>query len=86
MEEKCSNCDERQACIPFFAHENTMMHYNNANKRMLIALVTVCVTFILTIVVFVFGYTIREKNWLNTIKDITPSTEVSDGIQQQPDS
>ena len=27
--------DEAPACIPFFAHENTMMHYNQANKRML---------------------------------------------------
>lgn len=84
MDDKCKNCDEKQACIPFFAHENTMMHYNNANRRMLIALVTVCLTFVLTIVVFVFGYTIREKNWLNTLKEITPSTEVADGIQQQP--
>lgn len=84
MDEKCKNCDEKQACIPFFAHENTMMHYNNANRRMLIALVTVCLTFVLTIVVFVFGYTIREKNWLNTLKEITPGTEVADGIQQQP--
>ena len=83
MDEKCKNCDEKQACIPFFGHENTMMHYNNANRRMLIALVTVCLTFVLTIVVFVFGYTIREKNWLNTLKEITPSTEVADGIQQQ---
>lgn len=84
MDDKCKNCDEKQACIPFFAHENTMMHYNNANRRMLIALVTVCLTFVLTIVVFVFGYTIREKNWLNTLKEITPATEVADGIQQQP--
>lgn len=84
MDDKCKNCDEKQACIPFFAHENTMMHYNTANRRMLIALVTVCLTFVLTIVVFVFGYTIREKNWLNTLKEITPETEVADGIQQQP--
>ena len=86
MEEKCRNCDDKQACIPFFAHENTMMHYNNANRRMLIALVTVCATFVLTIIIFVFGYTIREKNWLNTLKEITPTVEVQDGIQQQPDS
>ena len=76
------------ACVPFFLHENTMMHYNVANKRMLVALITVCITFILTIVIFVFGYTIREKNWLNTLKDLnaTPQTEVTvDGVHQQPD-
>lgn len=86
MDDKCKNCDDRQACVPFFVHENTMMHYNHANKRMLVALISVCVTFILTIVIFVFGYTIREKNWLNTLKEITPAAaEVDHGIQQQPD-
>ena len=79
MESKCHNCEEKQACIPFFQHENTMMHYNMANRRMLIALVTVCLTFIITIVVFVSGYTQREKNWLDTIQRIG----VADGIQQQ---
>ena len=77
----CENCSDQEKCIPYFDHQNTMMHYNWANRRMLIALVTVCVTFLLTILVFVFGYTVREKNWLNTIKDIqTPVvSEVSDG-------
>ena len=23
----CKNCDDRQACVPFFAHENVLMHY-----------------------------------------------------------
>lgn len=80
MKEECKNCQDRQACIPFFAHENTMMHYNNANRRMLIALVCVCLTFILTIVIFVGGYTQREKNWLDTLQRVG----VSDGIHEQP--
>lgn len=82
MEEKCKNCDGQQACIPFFAHENSMMHSSHANKRMLIALLAVCITFILTIIIFVHGYTVREKNWLDTLQRIG----VADGIQQQPDS
>ena len=81
MEEKCKNCEDRQACIPFFAHENMMMHYNMANRRMLIALVCVCVTFIVTIVVFVSGYTQREKNWLDTLTRVG----VTDGLHEQPD-
>lgn len=84
MEECRKNCEER-ACIPFFAHENVLMHYNAANRRMLIALVTVCLTFVLTIVIFVTGYTAREKNWLNTL-DRMNRPEVTDGVQQQPDS
>ena len=84
MNNECKNCEDKQACIPFFAHENTMMHYNHANRRMLTALIAVCVTFILTIVIFVRGYTIREKNWLDTLQRLQV-TEAADGIQQQPD-
>ena len=78
---ECKNCDEKQACVPFFAHENVLMHYNRANRRMLIALIVVCVTFITTIVVFVSGYTQREKNWLDTLQRVG----VTDGIHQQSD-
>lgn len=84
MEEKCKNCEEQKACIPFFEHENTMMHYNWANRRMLIALVTVCLTFIVTIIIFVGGYTQREKNWLDTLNRIQ-QTGAADGIHEQPD-
>ena len=70
--------------IPMIQAEKTIMNMNFANKRMLIALITVCVTFIITIIVFVVGYTVREKNWLNTIINMkTPAiTEVQDGSQQ----
>ena len=79
----CKNCEDKQACVPFFVHENSMMHYNAANKRMLIALLAVCVTFILTIVIFVTGYTTRERNWLETIAHLTPAAEVADGVHEQ---
>ena len=76
---KCGNeCSEK--CIPFYDHEHTMMHYNWANRRMLIALICVCITFVMTIIVFVTGYTAREKNWLETISRMNPTqVEVSDG-------
>ena len=72
---------EEQKSIPFYDHEHTMMHYNWANRRMLIALICVCVTFVMTIIVFVTGYTAREKNWLDTINSMNRNsvTEVSDG-------
>lgn len=28
MENKCQGCDDSKACVPFFLHENAMMHYN----------------------------------------------------------
>ena len=84
MSENCKNCNEKAACIPFFQHENAMMHYNHANRRMLVALLAVCITFILTIVIFVSGYTAREKNWLDTIAALQ-STGVTNGVYEQSD-
>ena len=78
MDGKCRNCEDRPACVPFFEHENVLHHYNRANRRMLIALCVVCVTFIMTIIIFVGGYTQREKNWLDMLKQ----TGVTDGIHE----
>ena len=82
---------ERRECdtvktVSMFEHENALWHFNMVNKRMLIALITVCVTFIVTILVFVHGYTVREKNWLDTLTNLrTPATEVkADGVPNQP--
>ena len=82
MDEKCRNCDEKQACVPFFAHENVLMHYNRANKRMLIALITICVTLSVVIGIFVYGNTVREKQLIDMLNQ---RTEVADGVQKQPD-
>ena len=73
MEEKKS-----EVSIPFVIEA-----MGTHNRRMLIALVTVCLTFIVTIIVFVTGYTQREKNWLDTLGRFQ-GTEVADGIHEQP--
>ena len=66
--------------------DKAILHMNFSNRRMLIALVTVCATFILTIVIFVVGYTIRERNWQDTLLKVTPSVEVNHGTESLPDS
>lgn len=78
----CKNCEDKQACIPFFAHENTMMHYNRANRRMLIALITICVTLSVVIAIFVHGNTVREKQLIDMVNQRI--SEVANGVQQQP--
>lgn len=70
--------DKKEISIPFL-----MEYMTHTNRRMFHALLAVCITFILTIVIFVVGYTIREKNWLDTITNLSP--EVTDGIHQQSD-
>lgn len=83
MDEKCKNCENSTACVPFFLHENAMMHYSRANKRMLIALITVCVTLAVIIGIFVHGNTIREKQLIDMAIQ-QRMAEVADEIQQQP--
>lgn len=70
--------------MPVYQAEKIIMHQNFANRRMLIALLSVCMTFILTIVIFVVGYTVREKNWLDTLTRVTVQ-EVENGVQQNAD-
>ena len=75
--------DEIKECsmVSKWESDKAIMHLNFANRRMLIALVTVCVTFIITIIVFVTGYTAREKNWLDTVMNMkqTQTTGVAYG-------
>ena len=80
----CKNCEgKEQACVPFFLHENAMMHYNRANKRMLIALISVLVFVTLMIGIFVYGNTVREKQLIEmNIQRIV--TEVQNGVHEQP--
>lgn len=56
---------KEEVSIPFLTE-----YMSRNNHRMLIALLTVCITFVLTIVIFVVGYTIREKNWLDTLQRV----------------
>ena len=59
-----------------YESDKAIMHLNWANRRMLIALVVVCVTFIITIIVFVTGYTDREKNWMDMLMNMkTPAVK-----------
>ena len=66
--------------------DKAILHMNFSNHRMLVALVTVCVTFILTIIIFVVGYTVRERNWLDTLLKVSPSVGVQNGTESLPDS
>ena len=88
MEEKCKNCEGKdQACVPFFLHENAMMHYNRANHRMLVALI-VSVTIVMIGMVtlgwmFLSSYNDREKGWQEIVQKRI--TEVENGVHEQPD-
>ena len=79
---KCGN-EHGEKCVPFFDVQNTMMHYNWANRRMLIALFCVCATMIAVIVVFATNQTKREQMWQDTIKSMYSATmaEVENGQQ-----
>lgn len=81
-ENKCGNsCNEK--CIPFYDHQNTMMHYNWVNRRSMISLIAVCVTMIIVVFIFATNQTKREQMWQETIKSMYNSsiTEVDNGQQ-----
>ena len=74
---------EDKACVPFFLHENAMMHYNRANRRMLVALVTICLTLSVVIAIFVHGNTVREKQLIDMVNQRI--AEVTDGVHEHAD-
>ena len=63
--------------------DKAILHMNFSNRRMLIALISVCITFILTIIIFVTGYTVRERNWQDTL---LKTVGVQNGTESIPDS
>lgn len=84
--DKCQNCGEQEKCIPFFDHQNTMMHYNWVNRRSMISLIAVCLTMIIVVFIFATNQTKREQMWQETIKQIinqTTGPEVDDGQQDK---
>lgn len=67
-----------------FEHDKTLMFMNHVNRRMFILVLAVCLTFSL-IIVF---YTVREKNWLNTMEKMQErylASEVTNGTQENRD-
>ena len=85
--------EKAPASIPFFVHENMMMHYNRANRRMFYALIAVCCTAIIIITIFTSAYTAREKDRNDTYRNEILSyirqlhgSEATDGIFKQPDA
>ena len=86
MDEKCKNCEDKQACVPFFVHEESLMHYNRVNKRILITVSTLfllmCLTVSFIIGVLVSNNTIREKQIIEMMNQRI--TEVANGENQEP--
>ena len=82
--ENCGNCKDQERCIPFYDHQNTMMHYNWVNRRSMIQLIAVCILAIIMTFIFTTNQTKREQMWQDTIKNIvnqTTAAEVEDGQQ-----
>ena len=74
MDDKCKNCDNQQACVPFFMHENSMMHKDADNERLAVIAkgqrtINVVQSLIILLIVFVMAmfYTSRTQMWNDTI-------------------
>ena len=92
MEKNWKKCEEQQACVPFFLHENAMMHKDADNERMMnvvkwfrsvcFALCAVVVIIVATLVAY---YTSRTQMWNDTITKLTTTlAEVADGKTTPP--
>ena len=71
QDDSCGNCNKKQACISFLAHENAMMHKDTDNERAHRTTLFACITFVIITVIFVFAYTVRMNSFLSTINQLT---------------
>lgn len=76
-EENCSRCSERQACVPFFLHENAMMHKDMDNERMerivkgqRITNIVQSIVILLIVFIMAMFYTSRTQMWNDTISKL----------------
>lgn len=75
--------EHKNAEVPFFLHENAMMHKDRDNKRMMIICLALCVTLIIVVVTLVAYYTSRTAMWNDTITKLTATlAEVTNGVYQ----
>ena len=72
--------EKDQAQVPFFLHENAMMHKDKDNKRMMVLCLSLCLTLIIVVVTLVAYYTSRTAMWNETITKLTATlAEVTNG-------
>ena len=83
-EDSCETCHDKQAWVPFFIHENAMMHKDMDNERMervvnQMAKITKgqriinfiqSIVILLIVFIFVWFYTSRAQIWSNTIMEM----------------
>ena len=76
-EENCSECKEKQACVPFFIHENAMMHKDMDNERMerivkgqRVANIVQSIVILLIVFIMAMFYTNRTAMWNETISKL----------------
>ena len=74
---------ENNDTVSKLEHQTALMHYNWANRRMLIAVLAVCLTFIVVVAI----NTVRETRWQETVKELQTQmtqviTEIRNGTQQ----
>ena len=64
-----------------FDHDKMTMYLNHNNRRMFLAVVIICITFVVVIAL----NSIRQERWINAFLKVIPAvtTEVPDGTTQQ---
>lgn len=77
--QECKN-GAGQACVPFYLHENAMMHKDRDNRRMMVVCLSLCITLIVVVVTLVAYYTSRTAMWNETISQLNRTiVEVTNG-------
>ena len=84
MKSDCQNCEQKEACVPFFEHEGAMEHLKTAHKTTAIVAIAYAVALVIIVIAFVTGYTSRTDKWLSTYAALQNRSVVTNGVYEQP--
>lgn len=87
MEER--KTEEKQASVPYFIHEGDMTRMDMAMDKlkkstsealshMRIALIAVCITLVISVLIFSITYTVNNNHWLQYVNELTHVEELTD--------
>ena len=83
METKCKNCENKEACVPFFEHEGSMEHMKFAIRAVVGIAALFAISMLTAIIIFVSSYNSRTKEWLSTYSTLQNRGVVTSGIYEQ---
>lgn len=76
--------NEKQQTVSVFSYEGVLAALERSNKRLLIALISTCITLILVSAILIFGNAVNNRVWMQYVHQVTEAGETNARVHEQP--